>query len=52
MQDTSELNFCLHSILGENSPLLTSPWSNLFIPCIFTVCDRLVFEFLKSMLIN
>lgn len=36
MQDASELNFYPHIILGENSPLLTSPWSDLFILCIFT----------------
>lgn len=49
MQDASELNFCPHI---ENSPLLTSPWSDLFILCLFTVCDRLVSEFLKFTLIN
>lgn len=52
MQDASELSFCLHIILGENSPLLTSLWSNLFVLCIFTVYDMLVFEFFKSMPIN
>ena len=31
MQEASELSSCLHMILGETRPLLTSPWSNLFI---------------------
>lgn len=52
MQDASELSFCLHIILGENSHLLMSPWSNLFVLCVFTVCERLDFEFFKFMPIN